>query len=161
MAAAARTRSWQLWRLKLPGGGGSESRPRSVLATRWFEIAFADRFGTSTVKRTRAIQHMTSSSASSRAPQTPPSSTLDRPCNKPSPRRSIAERSLIGILVLAVDAYRVALSPLFRGSCRYDPSCSQFAREALLKHGAQGIALSVRRILRCRPYGGFGFDPVP
>jgi putative membrane protein insertion efficiency factor len=67
----------------------------------------------------------------------------------------------VGVLVLFIDAYRAVLSPLFRGSCRFEPSCSQFAREALVKHGARGALLATGRILRCRPFGGQGFDPVP
>jgi putative membrane protein insertion efficiency factor len=79
----------------------------------------------------------------------------------PSRDRSPVERVLVGVLILGVDAYKATLSPLFRGSCRFDPSCSAYAREALLKHGASGIWLAFRRLLRCRPFGGFGFDPVP
>lgn len=104
---------------------------------------------------------MTSSSPSSPAlPNYPPTSP-DESSKMLSPGRSLAERALVAGLVLGVDAYRAILSPLFRGSCRFDPSCSAYAREALLKHGARGIWLAVRRLLRCRPFGGFGFDPVP
>lgn len=80
---------------------------------------------------------------------------------KPSQKRSPPEAALVAILILSVDAYRALLSPLFRGSCRFEPSCSQFAREALFRHGARGAFLGARRILRCRPFGGYGFDPVP
>lgn len=68
---------------------------------------------------------------------------------------------VVGVIVLCIDAYKAVLSPLLRGSCRFEPSCSQFAREALVKHGARGAYLAIKRILRCRPFGGFGFDPVP
>jgi uncharacterized protein len=78
-----------------------------------------------------------------------------------SRERSPAERVLIAVLVAGIDAYKAVLSPLFRGSCRFDPSCSQFAREAILKHGSRGAGLAIRRILRCQPFGGHGFDPVP
>ena len=71
------------------------------------------------------------------------------------------EGALVALLILGIDAYKAVLSPVFRGSCRFEPSCSQFAREALLKYGVRGILLGIRRILRCRPYGGYGFDPVP
>ena len=80
---------------------------------------------------------------------------------KPSQKRSLPEAALIATLILSVDVYRALLSPIFRGSCRFEPSCSQFARDALVKHGARGAYLAVRRILRCRPFGGYGFDPVP
>ena len=80
---------------------------------------------------------------------------------KPSQKRSLPEAALIATLILSVDVYRALLSPIFRGSCRFEPSCSQFARDALVKHGARGAYLAARRILRCRPFGGYGFDPVP
>lgn len=77
------------------------------------------------------------------------------------PGRSRAESALVVILVFGVDAYKAVLSPLFAGSCRFEPSCSQFAREALNSHGAWGVRLALGRIWRCRPFGGSGFDPVP
>jgi uncharacterized protein len=70
----------------------------------------------------------------------------------------LAARSLI----LLVDAYRLTLSPLFTGACRYVPSCSLYAREALERHGAaRGTLLAVRRVLRCHPFRPGGYDPVP
>lgn len=104
---------------------------------------------------------MTSSSPSSPASQNLPPTSPDESSKTPSPARSLAERVLVAALILGVDAYRATLSPLFRGSCRFDPSCSAYAREALLKHGTRGVWLASRRLLRCRPFGGFGFDPVP
>ena len=80
---------------------------------------------------------------------------------KPFQQRWRAERLLVGALLLGIDAYRSVLSPLLGGSCRFEPSCSQYGREALLKYGARGILLAVKRVLRCRPFGGFGIDPVP
>ena len=80
---------------------------------------------------------------------------------KSSRKRSRPEAILVAVLVLVIDAYKAVLSPLFRGSCRFNPSCSQFAREALVKHGGRGVFLAARRIFRCRPFGGYGFDPVP
>jgi putative membrane protein insertion efficiency factor len=65
-------------------------------------------------------------------------------------------------LILAVKLYRCCLSPLKPPSCRFTPTCSQYAIEALKKHGAfRGGLLAVRRILRCHPWGGSGYDPVP
>jgi len=59
-------------------------------------------------------------------------------------------------------AYKVLLSPLFTGSCRYVPSCSDYAREAVLEHGVlAGGWLAVRRLARCHPLGASGLDPVP
>lgn len=75
----------------------------------------------------------------------------------PSTRPGLAARALIG----AVRAYQWAFS--WRPSpCRYDPSCSSYAVEALQVHGAvRGSWLAVRRIGRCHPWGGHGWDPVP
>ena len=61
-----------------------------------------------------------------------------------------------------IHAYRYALSPLIGPVCRYQPTCSAYALEALERHGAvRGGWLAARRILRCHPWGGHGYDPVP
>lgn len=58
--------------------------------------------------------------------------------------------------------YQWVISPLFPGSCRFEPSCSRYAAEAIARHGAlRGVWLSLRRIARCNPWGGAGPDPVP
>ncbi len=58
--------------------------------------------------------------------------------------------------------YRLAVSPLTPPSCRFMPTCSAYAEEAIQKHGAgRGAWLALRRILRCHPFGGKGYDPVP
>jgi putative membrane protein insertion efficiency factor len=68
----------------------------------------------------------------------------------------------VRLLLLLVEGYRVALSPLLGGHCRYWPSCSAYAEEAIRRHGARrGAALAVRRVLRCHPFRAGGFDPVP
>jgi putative membrane protein insertion efficiency factor len=65
-------------------------------------------------------------------------------------------------LLLLVEAYRAVLSPLLGGFCRYEPSCSRYAEEALRRHGAAaGLILTVKRLLRCHPFRPGGFDPVP
>ena len=65
-------------------------------------------------------------------------------------------------LLLLVEAYRVLLSPLLGGHCRYWPSCSVYAEEALRRHGARrGTVLAARRVLRCHPFHPGGIDPVP
>jgi hypothetical protein len=59
-------------------------------------------------------------------------------------------------------AYRYLISPVLGPRCRYLPSCSDYALEALRRHGARrGLGLALRRIGRCHPWGGSGFDPVP
>ena len=66
------------------------------------------------------------------------------------------------LLILGVRAYQVGLGPLLPASCRYYPSCSTYAIEALERHGAiRGSWLTVRRILRCHPFVPGGYDPVP
>ena len=65
-------------------------------------------------------------------------------------------------LILAVRGYQVVLGPFLGGACRYYPSCSVYAIEALEKHGAaRGSWLAARRILRCHPFRPGGYDPVP
>lgn len=66
------------------------------------------------------------------------------------------------ILVLGVRGYQLWISPLLPASCRYYPTCSAYAVEALERHGAlKGGWLAIRRILRCHPFHAGGFDPVP
>lgn len=65
-------------------------------------------------------------------------------------------------LVLFVRAYQMWVSPLFPAACRYHPTCSAFAIEAVQKHGAwRGSWLAAKRIGRCHPFRAGGFDPVP
>ena len=67
-------------------------------------------------------------------------------------------RLLIGL----IRAYRYLLSPWWGRQCRFTPTCSQYAIEALQRHGAwKGSALALRRVLRCNPWHAGGFDPVP
>lgn len=64
--------------------------------------------------------------------------------------------------VLAIGAYRKTLSPLLSSRCRFHPSCSCYAEEALERHGAaKGLWLAMRRVARCHPFNPGGFDPVP
>ena len=66
------------------------------------------------------------------------------------------------LLVLPIRFYQIAISPLLGPSCRFTPTCSEYARQAILKHGPlKGLYLAVRRLLRCHPWGGSGYDPVP
>lgn len=69
---------------------------------------------------------------------------------------------LKAILIALVRFYQGAISPYFPASCRYTPTCSQYMVEALQKHGAfRGLALGLKRLLSCHPWGGHGHDPVP
>lgn len=66
------------------------------------------------------------------------------------------------IISLPVRAYRAVLSPWVGHSCRFQPTCSAYALDALEKHGAmRGSLLTIRRIGRCHPLGSSGYDPVP
>ncbi|WP_459717397.1 membrane protein insertion efficiency factor YidD [Sideroxyarcus sp. TK5] len=66
------------------------------------------------------------------------------------------------ILLFLVRVYKYLISPLRPPSCRFHPSCSQYAEEAIVKHGVlKGVWLSTKRILRCNPWNAGGFDPVP
>tara|TARA_A100001015_G_scaffold3928_1_gene5186 strand:- start:4465 stop:4689 length:225 start_codon:yes stop_codon:yes gene_type:complete len=58
--------------------------------------------------------------------------------------------------------YQLLISPLFPPSCRFQPTCSQYGIEALKKHGViKGMSLTIKRIAKCHPWGGKGYDPVP
>lgn len=64
--------------------------------------------------------------------------------------------------LLPVHFYRVCISPLLPPSCRYTPTCSEYAVEAVRRHGVlRGSSLTIRRLCRCHPWGGSGYDPVP
>lgn len=66
------------------------------------------------------------------------------------------------LLIYLIKAYRLLLSPWLGNSCRFEPSCSQYALDALEKHGAlKGVPLIVWRLLRCNPWCEGGHDPVP
>ena len=66
------------------------------------------------------------------------------------------------ILILLIRFYQKCISPLTPPACRFTPTCSQYAVEALQKHGPiKGMYLAIRRLLRCHPWGGHGYDPVP
>lgn len=71
-------------------------------------------------------------------------------------------KALVWLLVLPIRFYQIAISPLLGPSCRFKPTCSEYARQALIKHGpVKGLYLAIWRILRCNPWGGSGYDPVP
>ncbi len=66
------------------------------------------------------------------------------------------------VLIAPIVFYRYAISPLKPATCRYTPTCSQYAIEAIKKHGPfKGSFLAAKRIGRCHPWGGHGYDPVP
>lgn len=72
--------------------------------------------------------------------------------------RKLGER----VLILPIKFYRASISPMLPAACRFTPTCSQYAIEAIETHGAvKGSWLAIRRLGRCHPWGGTGYDPVP
>lgn len=70
----------------------------------------------------------------------------------------LAQRAVLA----TIRGYQLLFAPMYAGSCRFVPSCSAYAAEAVRRFGAaRGSWLAVRRLLRCRPLGAHGFDPVP
>ncbi|MDO4819036.1 MAG: membrane protein insertion efficiency factor YidD [Prevotella sp.] len=66
------------------------------------------------------------------------------------------------VFCFPIRLYQRCISPLLPPSCRYTPTCSQYALEAIMKYGPlKGMWLAMRRLLRCHPWGGSGYDPVP
>lgn len=71
---------------------------------------------------------------------------------------NLAQRLFVG----AIRLYQIALSPYFGSQCRFTPTCSEYAKQAVERHGAlKGGWLAVRRVLRCHPWHPGGHDPVP
>ena len=69
---------------------------------------------------------------------------------------------LIKILVLFIRIYQYAISPFLQPACRFSPTCSEYGVHAIKKHGPlKGFYLAIKRIIRCNPWGGSGYDPVP
>lgn len=65
-------------------------------------------------------------------------------------------------LLLVIKVYQSVISPWIPASCRYTPTCSAYAKEAIEKHGSiKGLVLTIKRIGTCHPWGGSGYDPVP
>ena len=77
--------------------------------------------------------------------------------------RTNADRNVFGVLLLGlIWVYKLTLSPVLGTNCRFYPSCSDYALEAVSRHGPlRGAALMVKRILRCHPFHPGGVDPVP
>ncbi len=69
---------------------------------------------------------------------------------------------LTKLFIAIIRFYQLVISPILPSACRYTPTCSAYGIEALKKHGAiKGSVLTIKRILRCNPWGGHGEDPVP
>ena len=75
---------------------------------------------------------------------------------------AIIKQILILPFIVLIRLYQWVISPALGPKCRFTPTCSQYAAEALKKHGPfKGLILSIKRISKCRPGGGHGYDPVP
>jgi putative membrane protein insertion efficiency factor len=75
---------------------------------------------------------------------------------------SLLKQILILPFIIFIRFYQWVISPALGPKCRFTPTCSQYAAEALKKHGLiKGFLLSVKRVSKCRPGGGHGYDPVP
>lgn len=74
----------------------------------------------------------------------------------------LLRKAAVWPFIFLIRFYQVCISPFTPAACRFTPTCSAYALEALRKHGpVKGLYLAVRRILRCHPWGGSGYDPVP
>ena len=72
------------------------------------------------------------------------------------------KKGLSWFFLLLIKFYQLCISPFTPAACRFTPTCSQYAKEAIIKHGPfKGSWLALKRILRCNPFGGSGYDPVP
>src|SRR5688572_17427469 len=94
-------------------------------------------------------------SPTSKLTTTPRSSAASAARHRPA---GPATHMVVGL----IRAYKLLISPLFTGCCRYYPSCADYTREAVELHGAgRGLWLGLRRLSRCHPFGRHGVDPVP
>ncbi len=95
------------------------------------------------------------------------SAQASRPAAAPDGRAYRAVAQCLRAVCLTISlglirGYQIAISPWLGPRCRYQPTCSEYAREAMQAHGLRrGSWLALRRIVRCHPWGGSGYDPVP
>jgi len=72
------------------------------------------------------------------------------------------KKNFIYPFLILIRLYQTLISPLLPSTCRFSPTCSEYSKQSLIKYGLiKGSILSVKRILKCNPWGGNGYDPVP
>ena len=72
------------------------------------------------------------------------------------------KRIIIYPFLILIKFYQSFISPLLPSTCRYTPTCSEYSKQCLIKHGLiKGSLMSIKRILKCNPWGGNGYDPIP
>ena len=77
-------------------------------------------------------------------------------------KQRVPSRAPVRMALLVVRGYQLMLRPMLSGQCRYLPTCSEYAAEAIATHGVlRGGWMGLTRVMRCHPFGGSGFDPVP
>lgn len=82
--------------------------------------------------------------------------------NRLAKAKKIVKQITIFPFIVLIKFYKVCISPYTPASCRFTPTCSEYALQAFRKWGpVKGLYLSIRRLLRCHPWGGSGYDPVP
>lgn len=75
---------------------------------------------------------------------------------------TLTPQTMRHLFILPIRFYQLCISPLFPPACRFTPTCSAYAIEAIMKHGViRGTWLALKRLSRCHPWGGSGYDPVP
>ena len=106
------------------------------------------------------------SASATTAAATPTATPTPTPTPAPGPSRSVPSAGASGLpgrlITALIRAYQTLISPLLGERCRFHPSCSEYSRLAIEKHGLfRGVWLGLRRIGRCHPFHDGGFDPVP
>ena len=141
---------------------GRISKPRTILLPGQSAASRKDRATPNTIWRGRAVRRNAAASPPRRLHvfAVPSVSTPPETGNRP-PHQEAAHLFMRKIIIIAIRFYQLAISPWLSPRCRFIPSCSDYALEAVQKFGVlKGGAMAIKRILRCHPFGGHGFDPV-
>lgn len=86
----------------------------------------------------------------------------EKELNRKKTIRSLLRRGIVFVWIIPIKFYQYCISPIKPSCCRYTPTCSEYAIQAIRKYGPiKGSWLALKRILSCNPWGGSGYDPVP